>query len=705
MKKIICFTLIFCCAFFTSKAQFNKMNVEFLKVIADKNNLSKTVRVLIKGNMDEITKHQQDYGIHVDYYYSNIAAVTAPPEQLIALAKKSFVTRIELPVNRHLRPLNDTMRFRNNINPVNAGAAPLNLPLNGQGVIIGMMDSGHDYRHPDFKDPQTGKSRIRYLWDQADTASQVTSPAPFNYGNEWDSTSFNNNSCTHTDVMFWGHGTHTAGIAGANGGVSGKFAGVAPEAEFISVALDFYSTGPVLSDAVHYIFTKAAALGKPCVINASVGDYYGSHDGKDLQSQLIDAMLQTPGRLMVGAAGNSAEYKYHVGYTVNADTNFTWIYNGNTSVNFQIYSDVNDFAQVKYAIGANASSFADAGRIGFKNFSSALNSIQLDTLLHNGNRIGIIQTIADTADGLYTLDVTIFIDSVNYKWRFEATGSGKFDSWNFDYLGSNLPSTSTLPAMQFYKAPDSLMTIVSGFQCLDNVITVGNYINMTSWYDVNNNLQTIPYVSGQISTTSSHGPTRDGRLKPDITASGDQILSTGVLSLLPSMIANNPSNVSSDSLHVMGGGTSSSSPVVAGFGALFLELNPSSTVSAFKQAITQCPRIDNFTGNNLPNEVWGYGKLDGFAAITCFTLHSNEVLAQQDYLFFPNPASDFISFSDFQQGESYTIEIFDAQGKLVVLYAESKEKIDIRGLTQGLYFIRVTQSKENKFYRGIFSKQ
>ena len=363
------------------------------------------------------------------------------------------------------------------------------------------------------------------------------------------------------------------------------------------------------------------------------------------------------------------------------------------------------FRSVKYSVGANSPSFIDAGRIAYKNFSSAIGTIQLDTLKHNGNRIGVVQTAADTSAGLYTLDITIFIDSVNHKWRFETNGSGKIDSWNFDYVGSNLPSVGTFPAMQFYKAPDSLMTMVSGFQCLDNVITVGNYINMTSWYDVNQNLQSIPYTTGQISATSSHGPTRDGRLKPDITASGDQILSTGVLSLLPSIIANNPSNVSLDSLHVMGGGTSSSSPVVAGLGALFLEMNPTTTVASFKQAITQCPRTDSFTGSNLPNVVWGYGKLDGFAAITCIMLNSDEQNFRDTILFYPNPASDFISFTPFNSIEKYEIEIFDLQGKAMMKKSYSSDKIDIQFLSPGVYFIRLYSASSGKFYFDIFSKE
>ncbi|MBL0103977.1 MAG: hypothetical protein IPP51_09635 [Bacteroidetes bacterium] len=60
-----------------------------------------------------------------------------------------------------------------------------------------------------------------------------------------------------------------------------------------------------MANAVEYIFNKAQQLGKPCVINASLGDYIGSHDGLDLESQYISNLLnQQAGRALVAAAGN-----------------------------------------------------------------------------------------------------------------------------------------------------------------------------------------------------------------------------------------------------------------------------------------------------------------------------------------------------------------------------------------------------------------
>ena len=707
MKSFSLYTFIFISVFVFGQNQ--KLNTSLLKVCNDLSAQNKIFRVLIKGNTSLIHSYCSINGGNFNYAYGDIACVSAKVADILVLSTKSYVQRIELPENRKLGLMNDTMRVRNNINPIHLGAIPLTQSYFGQGIILGMIDSGHDFNHPDFKDPLNGNSRIMKLWDQNFPVSANT-PLVYGYGQEWDSSHINSNNCPHTDILYYGHGTHTAGIAGGNGGTTAQCIGVAPKVDFVSVGLNFNSFGPVISDAVHYIFSNATTSGKPCVINASVGDYYGSHDGKDLQSQIIDAMLQTPGRLLVGAAGNSGSYKYHIGYPITNDTNFTFISSSSSTLNFQLYSEVNQFLNVNFRIGANDANFNERGITGFKNFNYALGLLQYDTIYNNGNRLAVVQTAADTSMGVYTLDVTIYADSSNYKWRLDATGTGRFDSWNFDYLGSGLPSVSSYPKMINYKYPDSLMTIVSGFQCLDNVVTVGNYINMTSWYDVNNTIQTIPYTTGQISSMSSQGPTRDGRIKPDITASGDQIFSSGVLSLLPGYILNNPANVSQDSLHVMGGGTSSSAPVVAGIGALFLEMNPSSSPWLFKQAVSQCAKQDNFTGSNLPNTVWGYGKLDGFGTVTCGTLNLNtNGISSNEISFYPNPATSKIIFEMKNNSGNIHIRVLDFYGREVSaekLEDSSKEiSISVDRLSSGIYFCILEDRANALKFTGKFVKQ
>ena len=121
---------------------------------------------------------------------------------------------------------------------------------------------------------------------------------------------------------------------------------------------------------------------------------------------------------------------------------------------------------------------------------------------------------------------------------------------------------------------------------ISEIITVANYVNLNSYYDVTNTLQTTTETTGELSASSSAGPTRTNAThKPDIAASGASIFSTIVLSMQANLIANAPAAVDQGSFHVIGGGTSASSPVVAGLAALFLEAFPNSTNQQVKQAI------------------------------------------------------------------------------------------------------------------------
>ena len=93
--------------------------------------------------------------------------------------------------------------------------------------------------------------------------------------------------------------------------------GVAPDAQIVMVESDFSlpNWSATVVDAVEYIFSIADEHNLPCVVNASVGSYLGSHDGLDAEALLINEMLnEKPGRLMVCAGGNGGKRDPHQGH-------------------------------------------------------------------------------------------------------------------------------------------------------------------------------------------------------------------------------------------------------------------------------------------------------------------------------------------------------------------------------------------------------
>jgi len=162
--------------------------------------------------------------------------------------------------------------------------------------------------------------------------------------------------------------------------------------------------------------------------------------------------------------------------------------------------------------------------------------------------------------------------------------------------------------------PDAEKRVVDSWACSDKVITVGNYRNQISYTDFTNTLQTFTGTPGELVTTSSGGPTRDQRLKPDIASTGDITLSSAPFEWLNLLITNDPAKVDQGGFHIRSGGTSIASPVVAGTVALLFERCPNATWFDAKEAIIAAARNDNFTGTT-PNNLWGHGKLDAFSAL------------------------------------------------------------------------------------------
>jgi len=620
--------------------------------------------VLVEGNIEKIMQHAEEWGITVKYHAGNVASVIAGKDALARMLQQKFIQHIEYS-NTHGQPMNDTMLVKNRIKEVKQGAVPLAQAYNGSGVIVGIMDTGIDFNHPDFK-LSNGNTRIQFIWDQG-AASGSATPTPYNYGWEWTAAQINASLCTHSDMAYNGHGTHVSGIAAGNGMATGTHEGIASEADIIMVAVKFNAPQPIYSDGVNYILSKAQALGKPCVINASIGNYIGSHDATDLQAKLIANMLTAlPGRAMVAAAGNAGNSKFHVKTpVVLPDTSFTWLRRASGNIHYFVYADTLQIKNVEMSIGVNNPAFHDLGRIPFHDYQYGLSGLKIDTLKHNNNRIGIIRTSASiNTSGVYEKYYQIIPDSANYYWRVESHGTGLHDAWNFDLVSSGLPALAQYTNMAYYVMPDTLSTIVTGFQCSDEVITVGNYINLNSYFDVNNTLQTTPEVPGKIKENSSSGPTRDNRIKPEVAATGANVFSAMALGMQANLVTNFPQVVAQGSFHVQGGGTSAASPVVAGLAALFLEAYPGATNKNVRDAIKNCTYTDGFTGT-IPNHVFGYGKLDGKAAMLCTVFTGTpKWFVNNNNKAYPNPFSGSTTL-EFEQNIHGTIFLYDATGKLL----------------------------------------
>ncbi len=592
------------------------------------------VGLFVKGNLSEIQNQLESRnglyrGSVKGWHYIRIAS-----NKLEGMIQEKCITSVNFRTYQG-HPMNDTMRVNNRINPVHSGQAPLDTAYTGQGVLMGYIDTGIDWKHPDFMHPDSS-TRILYIWDQTRPVNGDT-PAEYGYGQHWDSAAINLDIPNHSDQ--WGHGTTVAGAGSGNAFANGTHKGVAPNTDIVMVESNFSAPDwlATIVDATEYIYHIADSIGKPCVINASVGTYLGSHDGLDPYALYIDSLINDKrGRLYVASAGNSGAWgNYHLHTDVATDTSFTW-FKINPSSAFggsagflELWADTADFNNVYFGMGADkitpAHEFRARGN--FFNVQPNLNTLVHDTIRNSNNDIlATIQYWTELRDGQYLVQAYLPTpDSNQYFYRFETYGTGNFNVWS--HLGFGIShmedrADTILPASELahYVFPDSLQTIVSSFQCSPHVITVGNYVNDSGYVNKFNNWLPNGLNRGEIDAGSSRGPARTGLIKPDVCASGATTVSAYPMNLIDDINANAPQDtlLGYGGLHASNGGTSMSSPVVAGIAALYLEKCPKATSDEFKNAITSNTYSDGYTGI-LPNPSYGYGKADGLNTL----IHSN----------------------------------------------------------------------------------
>lgn len=607
---------------FSVKSYAQIDNFRFQKYLAEKPNESTAFAVAYEGKQTlEVLRENQ---IKVKQITPNWIYVQATATQIATLSKSKQIKQFYFEFNQ-AKPLSDTARIVQHVKEVHDGYGELLQAYTGKNVVVGFVDQGIDWTHPDFID-SNGVHRVIAYWDQG-AATDSTAPQPYGYGRSCDSLEIANGTCLLTETGTY-HGSTVAGAATGNGRADGKEIGMATEAKIVAIETDFSKANWTLTvaDACDYLFKIADSLGLPAVMNLSVGDYLGSHDGDDPASELMEQLIDAKrGRIIVGAMGNSgAQGNYHLKGKIYNDTNFVWFKNNPTnqikanSIYFDWWSDTASSANLNIAFAANSSiNYAQTPYTNFYNVKN-LASYTVDTLKKfNGTKLGIVEIYKTPIGKTYEIEVLIRdYDSLNYLYQLAISGVGEFDLWSGKWIRlndmeTNLPSPIVFPSITKYLRPDSLSTIVSSWACSEKIITVGNIRNRLT--HINNNGAVHPYSAtppvGYISFNSSRGPARRGEMKPDVASNGDMMMGAA-----PAYMRMNPAyngDLELGGWHARNGGTSMASPVVAGIAALYLEKCPSSSYKDFIRDLHANTDIYAHYGT-IPNYTYGYGRVNAY---------------------------------------------------------------------------------------------
>ena len=193
--------------------------------------------------------------------------------------------------------------------------------LTGKGILIGIVDSGVDYYHTDFRNAD-GSSRILRLWDQS-----IPGKPPQGYvtGTEYTKEEIdealalgeNQGRRLVPSVDYSGHGTSVLGIAAGNGRASdGVNQGVAYESDLIVVKMGIprensFPRTTELIQGIDYLVRQSLSLGRPIAINISFGNNYGSHQGDSLLETYISNVANVGRSVICVGSGNNGNDRIH----------------------------------------------------------------------------------------------------------------------------------------------------------------------------------------------------------------------------------------------------------------------------------------------------------------------------------------------------------------------------------------------------------
>jgi len=631
-----------------------KPNLVLQQKLKEVSFLEKEHNLLVRADKKQIIKWMELNGGKLKYESGEWFSIRIKGKKIEKLLALKWVWEVGFE-NYTGMVLNDHVAQNANVSGLQTGWQ-FDSSLTGKGVLVGFIDAGIDYTHSDFID-ENGNSRILYIWDQNPPADSTLIFEDYGYGHLYTSDTLNSWLGSGIEVpldpsSLFGHGSTVAGAVASNGRalhdeliqgtVLSDLHGIAGESKIIMVSSDFNSENwlATVADGVDFMLNKAEDLNMPVIINLSVGTYLGSHDALDPVGSIINNWFSDnyTGRMLVCAAGNSGQLRYHLGYHSTLDTSVsvfkiqTGLSTSGKGSRFEVWLDSLNASDFSINIG-----FTDVQSGGIiaatyhGSISENMDSVLVDTLFAGGEYLGIINQYIEARGDQYRLQVQV--DSVvvnNINTIFLTSGMGRVDSWSAAWLGtSDILGSEQVPTGfgDNFKSPDSLMQTVSSFSCAPNVITVANYRNRSQYTDVNGSVVDFEVEPGSRTPGSSRGPTRDGRLKPDISASGDLVLSTGAYNVIDDLLAAAPFKVALGGKHIRNGGTSMASPIVAGVATLYLQHCPNSFPSEIKQDIIGASFQDIFTGS-LPNYRWGNGKLNGLAAVNA-TLFDVEITATE----------------------------------------------------------------------------
>ena len=642
-------------------------------------------------------------GVKVGVVAGDCLTALIPLDAVNELLQMESVREVEIPRRAHLH--NDEARAVTSHNATLAGDATYP-PFTGRGVIYGTVDCGIDFNHANFRnadgstrflsvylpDNDTGEKYTGRYIDEAAT-SFVTSELPGSFFNSDEAV-----KALTTDAQNMSHGTHTIGTA--VGSCSCEYSGFAPDADIIACGTSDLSAVNIIN-TIAYTFDRAESVGKPAVVNISLGYNTGAHDGSDIEARMIDRLVG-PGRIVCVSAGNEGYRKIHIDSSLAGGKPLKTILFHGYLQTVEAYSDFwgkpqdNLRAHLEIVRSSGEIVWTDT-RVCHKDNTEVNSENGIDGIFDGKIAMEYSETPGGKANICVLIEGMLLTEgSCFFSVVIEGSEGAEVTGW----------CEQTAPFATFgldgYTNGDSEQSI-STIACGERSISVGAMVSRGKYMNIDGLWQNTGYDIGQLAFFSSWGPTADGRPKPDIVGPGMMVLSS-VSNYderyvpVGSMTVKNTEMYGRSNYWGAMQGTSMSCPAVAGIIATWLQLNPTLTPEDVKEILESTADNDDFT--RAEPKKWGYGKINSFAGIKHIysTMGVDEAVAENSPLvLFPNPSDGHFTVL-LATDAQVEVSVYSLQGKLLACERcaaiGGSVEFDLSGrLLPGTYIVRAATAE------------